>query len=472
MSCFPTGVPITDETLTNTCPRLEKVKCTGEHDGCARCRNLNTECIYNESRVGKVQGPRSKRKRQHQRRDENPATGSAAGTNTNHSPYSPSWPNNTSRASQQQNVLSWSNPWGHNPVWAYDMPMMSGSLSSLDGMVDGDTVVVASSEIDSTGMAALSSATYGDSMDLGSTPVAANLSPPGVDRPSITTTSGAMLLAGPPGPSLTGRSTHPADDSQHATKDNSDSDQYSNDSESSGCSSARGQSIHNSTGPSLTLPSASPQPEKRQRPMATGPDENPQIEDYSQLDSHCVLSCVRVIGTLENYLLGSLKNLDLIMEILSRSGMEMQKLVRLQQKSRCDRCLLLFNTVIFQMIELLEAGAKPLSAGRADFLGGAGFFPIEEAGFGFGSLSPSTEEQRSWRSRIVRGACKHVGEVVSGVIGIAQMGPRGVSLPPGAIEQRVKCLVEMELKLKKLYEREGGEGPVCPDAFHASASVR
>ncbi|KAF2789635.1 hypothetical protein K505DRAFT_378094, partial [Melanomma pulvis-pyrius CBS 109.77] len=40
-----------------------KVKCSGDRRGCTRCVGLNVECIYLESRVGKVQGVRAKRKK-------------------------------------------------------------------------------------------------------------------------------------------------------------------------------------------------------------------------------------------------------------------------------------------------------------------------------------------------------------------------------------------------------------------------
>ncbi|KAI1384738.1 uncharacterized protein F4822DRAFT_416110 [Hypoxylon trugodes] len=39
-----------------------KVKCSGEKSGCERCRNTSTQCIYLESRVGKVPGIRAKKK--------------------------------------------------------------------------------------------------------------------------------------------------------------------------------------------------------------------------------------------------------------------------------------------------------------------------------------------------------------------------------------------------------------------------
>lgn len=42
---------------------LVQVRCSGEKDGCRRCQNLDHECVYSESRVGKVPGIRNRNKR-------------------------------------------------------------------------------------------------------------------------------------------------------------------------------------------------------------------------------------------------------------------------------------------------------------------------------------------------------------------------------------------------------------------------
>lgn len=40
-----------------------QVRCSGEQTGCNRCQSLRCECIYEESRVGKVQGNRGRRRK-------------------------------------------------------------------------------------------------------------------------------------------------------------------------------------------------------------------------------------------------------------------------------------------------------------------------------------------------------------------------------------------------------------------------
>ncbi|KAF2457633.1 hypothetical protein BDY21DRAFT_30287 [Lineolata rhizophorae] len=55
--------PIKLRTACNPC-NAAKVKCSGEKTGCERCRNLDgVQCIYTESRVGKVPGARAKKRK-------------------------------------------------------------------------------------------------------------------------------------------------------------------------------------------------------------------------------------------------------------------------------------------------------------------------------------------------------------------------------------------------------------------------
>ncbi|KAF2276643.1 uncharacterized protein EI97DRAFT_432887 [Westerdykella ornata] len=54
--------PIKLRTACNQCCAA-KVKCSGERTGCERCRNGRLQCIYLESRVGRVPGIRAKKRR-------------------------------------------------------------------------------------------------------------------------------------------------------------------------------------------------------------------------------------------------------------------------------------------------------------------------------------------------------------------------------------------------------------------------
>ncbi|KAJ5190097.1 hypothetical protein N7491_007860 [Penicillium cf. griseofulvum] len=61
MSRDSTTAPIKLRTACNQC-HFSKVRCSGEKTGCTRCVNLGYTCVYAESRVGKVQGNRARRR--------------------------------------------------------------------------------------------------------------------------------------------------------------------------------------------------------------------------------------------------------------------------------------------------------------------------------------------------------------------------------------------------------------------------
>jgi hypothetical protein len=66
-----------------------QLRCSGEKTGCVRCETIGQECIYVESRVGKVRGVRRRYKTQNTARD-----------SSNHSPQRPPTSNNATESNQ------------------------------------------------------------------------------------------------------------------------------------------------------------------------------------------------------------------------------------------------------------------------------------------------------------------------------------------------------------------------------------
>ncbi|RHZ55537.1 Zn(II)2Cys6 transcription factor domain-containing protein [Aspergillus thermomutatus] len=97
----------------NQC-HFSKVRCSGEKTGCTRCSNLGYTCIYVESRVGKVQGNRSRRR----------------ATQTENDMQRPSM---TARASATESSSSPSTPAASTPLPA-STPITSSSLNSLNSL--------------------------------------------------------------------------------------------------------------------------------------------------------------------------------------------------------------------------------------------------------------------------------------------------------------------------------------------------
>ncbi|KAI1778798.1 hypothetical protein F4818DRAFT_402493 [Hypoxylon cercidicola] len=408
-----------------------KVKCTGEREGCSRCKTLHTECIYTESRVGKVQGLRSKRKKLELQqsasrvssvdRDQTDVTVTNPSTTQSPKRHAPNSP--------EQNHQQWSESWVSPETWTYDVQMLDGALSNFSDILEDATL----------GSPANTSGGPGDL----------------VSNEHVGTTSdvGAMgYTLGFP------------------------NDRTSSISSSSGISSAATQSIRNRNSiSSPSMPTIAPDPTRglptpNSCPVTTPPqakrprrdpelDPEPPEQNFAKLDSRCVLACAHILATLENYLLSELKALDLILEAIRKATIELKKLVQLQQQSRCDRCIILFTAIMFQVIELLEVGSRPLPESEEDFPGGfaAGMQTHFVPALGFGAFSPTAEEQRAWRSQLVRREYRHVSEILSSVTVLARLGPRGASLAPEMVEQRTKCLMNLERKLKDLCENQCGD---------------
>ncbi|KAJ4357170.1 uncharacterized protein N0V89_001745 [Didymosphaeria variabile] len=184
--------------------------------------------------------------------------------------------------------------------------------------------------------------------------------------------------------------------------------------------------------------------------------ETPQ-QNFSKLDSRCVLACTQILVTLENYLFSELRALDLILATVSKAVDDLKKLVELQQQSRCDRCIILFTTVMLQVIALLEAGSNSATDHELDAVDDIiyGTQPRPGPSLHFGAFLPTSEEQRSWRSRIITREYRHVGEILSGVMVLARLGPRGSSTDPTAVDSRLKCLGNIEQRLKEMAAKEG-----------------
>ena len=174
----------------------------------------------------------------------------------------------------------------------------------------------------------------------------------------------------------------------------------------------------------------------------------------SKLDSKCFLACTQILITLENYIMSELKALDLILVVVRKACDELRRLIQYQQQSRCDRCLFLFVATMHQVVELLDAGTRFMDGTEDthhDVLGAsnAGFMPS----FGFGGLSVSAEEQRSWKTHLIRREVQHVEEAFKCLVALSKLGPSCAPTDPESMEQRENCLTGLQQRFKEICER-------------------
>ncbi|KAF2259673.1 hypothetical protein CC78DRAFT_620824 [Lojkania enalia] len=417
-----------------------KVKCSGEREGCTRCVNLRVQCIYVESRVGKVQGIRTKRKRAPTESDtatDVPSRANSIGRAPEDRPDerqradlcgpSVTSPKRHAPDSLEQALRSWSaDSWNStnwdNEIISLDVPptifedymnenatathttttaldmLEIGTISDTTS-ANGSGIAFSSSELSST-----ISEPAGDSTEHKQYPPLRLTPPPQSAAPSAPALATPVSLVSAPA--------------------------------------------------SATL--ATKEPITPREPSAR------EIErSMAKIDSKCVLACANIITTLENYLLSELKVLDLILSTVRQVGDELKKLIQHQQQTRSDRCMLLFVTIMHQIIHLLEMGAKETfeEDSTHENVVSVGLFSDTQSCFmpklGFGAFSINSEEQRAWKSHIIRKELQHTGELLAGILALARLGPRGACNSPEAVAERIKCLSMLERRLKSLGDKAG-----------------
>lgn len=175
----------------------------------------------------------------------------------------------------------------------------------------------------------------------------------------------------------------------------------------------------------------------------------------TNLDGKCVMALTNIIITMEQYLLSELKVLDLVINTVRSVTNEMRKVLQCQQESRCDRCILLFLTIMYQVITLLEAGANSIFEAEASDHEGSGGMSVDfTPKFGFGAFSINAEEQRSLKLHVIRKECQNAGEMLAQIVALAKLGPMG-SPPatPEQVEERAKCFNVVQRRLKDLSDK-------------------
>ncbi|ETS77608.1 hypothetical protein PFICI_09670 [Pestalotiopsis fici W106-1] len=305
---------------------IAKVKCSGEKTGCARCRNTGDKCVYMESRVGKVQGPRRKTRdtsRNEPRHHQQDRTGLSL-----------------AQPASVITVATGDELQEHDPVelirWSGDWHLAQLETSSPAEFRDN-----------------LSS---GAETRHNSTDVSMYTSPEGFGMPVVDPNLENFLLEFPvPRDSLEPTSTASSGDA--------------------------------SASPSLGM-----------RPR-------------TEADSQCCLDCCHIIADLENYIMSDLRNFKIILGIIRNVLQRLAQLIEHQQSSVNHRCLLLLKTLMYQILELMEAGRKSIIAEktreRQRSLASGG------TGLGLGDYSIDAEEQSTLRVQTVIKEVRRATELLS-----------------------------------------------------------
>jgi hypothetical protein len=166
-----------------------------------------------------------------------------------------------------------------------------------------------------------------------------------------------------------------------------------------------------------------------------------------QVDSDCVLACCQIISTLENYLMTNLRALDIILGVIRESVDALNRIMNLQQDSRAFRCHALMGAIMYQIIELLEAGCNAFLAESTHRVP-AGLDKLPSiAGFGIGLYQiGGGVQQRQWRAQAVLKEVQQANEILQRVVALQRLGHEHER--QGA--EKEACHADLERRLRQL----------------------
>ncbi|KAI0382177.1 hypothetical protein F5Y04DRAFT_50310 [Hypomontagnella monticulosa] len=358
--------PIKLRSACNQCCAA-KVKCSGEKSGCDRCRNAGTQCIYQESRVGKVPGIRAKKRPSGQQNQTQRLQNLA---NVSEERYlSP--PDDATEPNFQEEIHNGNTEWS---ITDWDIP-------------PSDTIT---------------------------------MTPP--DNPSD------LQVAQP------NDFEAPANREIDISID---------------------PSIQELLAPNPTLNSPTWQAEDisctPQLQVSLG------LRPRTEVDSQCCLECCQIINDLETYIMADLKVFKIILGIVQNATSKLAQLIRLQRGSRNLRCMMLFTTLMYQILELLEVGLCAIAADkdkpRTRILAGGTAFEYE-------GVSVDVEEQSVLRKQTLLKEVKQATEVLGMLTILATAGPNSEpGIGPVSAQGKAggECQIDLECRFKDLALRCGGK---------------
>lgn len=197
----------------------------------------------------------------------------------------------------------------------------------------------------------------------------------------------------------------------------------------------------------------SPVPPSRSReyqPQLPFPiDTQPRHLTQSGSGSQCVMACSQIIISLEKYLVAELKVLDLVLGIVKRVIEILGPLVEHLGSSNV-KCLALFGTIMYQILELVEAGCTNfLTEGLVDKMADPLGDNLHD--FGFGTFN--TGNQKRFSCQIVLEELQPIAEIIRKVVTLSKAKMSGQNSQNGTGEKHTGCHEDMQDRLKILMEK-------------------
>ncbi|KAG9230921.1 hypothetical protein BJ875DRAFT_487494 [Amylocarpus encephaloides] len=336
-----------------------KTKCSGERTGCSRCQTLQVDCVYAESRVGRVPGVRGKRRQKPRENaemaaeDEEPELADM---------------NNANK------LVDSSNPTNEHP--------------SMEA--HGDFFYPHSQAEQRKGTHSSAEQSFNDVVLNWS----AELTEPQIDifNQSADIFGSLSNVLGDPQPSSPASERRFQRSASRTTFSQAGSDFQV---------------------PSLDLesrdggerPQFSLAPSRHFQQTSFSSKGLPRRKTQSGSHSQCIATCSNIIIRLEKYLTDELKALDLIFEIIKKVLTQLNPLAEVQFAAPRDtKCLTLFGVIAHQVIELLESGCNHYFAEEREDDAVQTHTELMSASLpslGFGSFPINPEDHKRLKSQIL-----------------------------------------------------------------------
>ncbi|KAI1823898.1 hypothetical protein F4861DRAFT_531267 [Xylaria intraflava] len=362
-----------------------KVKCSGEKTGCVRCRNVGADCVFQESRVGKVPGIRAKRRQVHAQGQAPPQrkNGLTAGKALDSISVSTEAglceQSHGDRDRDHDDATSWATGWQLEPSGVETF----GLLGELDTLTSSK---IAATHAETPALSSGSS---------GLVTVASSEEPYNMLSSADANFDGLLMF-------------------QLATP------------------------LQSEQATEIEMTSA--------MPMSLG--LRPRSED----DSQSCIECCQMINDLENYIIAELKAFKILLAIIRRALGRLAEIINSQQNSRNLRCIMLLTTLMYQILELLEACLSTIVAETSRHQ--VRTFSGEPIGIGFGDFTIDAEEQSAFRIQTILKEVHHAMETLGKLRALATGTSSSVNgSESGDVNQHSDHCLDLELRFKELRDR-------------------
>lgn len=165
----------------------------------------------------------------------------------------------------------------------------------------------------------------------------------------------------------------------------------------------------------------------------------------SDIDSACVLQSCRLISDLENYIAADVKAFQILLDIVRKAIRGLTELIGQQKESRNLRCIMLFSTLCYQIVELLEMCHDTVSGPTYQSS------LIRTVGLGIPGFGDDDEEQTAWQAQRILKETHQGCEMVRKLRLLAGVGPENQSAGGTAeSSNREHCFNDVERRFKEL----------------------